>query len=231
MNVKAIVLHHTGTSIGSVGDGSDIARSIENTVKVKYNGQYKSSYHLLVGPTGKVFEGQPLGTVAPHCGIDAGDYYQDPSGVNNQNSLAICAIGNFQGEGNYMPEAQSQAIGLSIKRLRETYQNKPFIKLHRELVNTSCPGINYPYAKIFNIALESKKMKKVTMTVRVQGPNKYIIEMSDGKKIPITDRGDHSVVIGDKIWVTMTSMVQAMRPGSKTTWDGINKIATVEWEE
>ena len=231
MNVKAIVCHHTGTSIGSVGDGSDIARSIENTVKVKYGGKYKSSYHILVGPTGKVFEGQRIGTVAPHCGIDEGDYYQDVSGVNNQNSIAICAIGNFQGEGNYMPEAQAQAIGLAIKRLRETYQNKPFIKLHRELVNTSCPGINYPYAKIFNIALESKKMKKVVMTVRVQGPNKYIIEMSDGKKIPITERGDHSVIIGEKIWLTLSSMVQAMRPGSKVTWDANTKIATVEWEE
>ena len=230
MNVKAIVCHHTGTSIGSVGDGSDIVRSIENTVNIKYGGKYKSSYHILVGPTGKVFEGQRIGEVAPHCGIDEGDYSQDVSGVNNQNSIAICAIGNFQGEGNYMPEAQAQAIGLAIKRLRETYQNKPFIKLHRELVNTSCPGINYPYAKIFNIALENK-VKKVRMTVRVQGPNKYIIEMSDGKKIPITERGDHSVIIGEKIWLTLSSMVQAMRPGSKVTWDANTKIATVEWEE
>ena len=228
MNVKAIVLHHTGTGIGSVGDGSDVAKSIADTVQRVYGGKYKSSYHILVGPTGRIFEGQTMGTVAPHCGIDEGDYYQDYSGVNNQNSIAISAIGNFQV--NMMPEAQIKALGDTLRRLRSTYTYKPFFKLHRELVSTSCPGINYPYAKIFNIALENK-VKKVRMTVRVQGPNKYIIEMSDGKKIPITERGDHSVIIGEKIWLTLSSMVQAMRPGSKVTWDANTKIATVEWEE
>lgn len=228
MNVKAIVLHHTGTSIGSVGDGSDIVKSIENTVKVKYNGQYKSSYHLLVGPTGKVFEGQAIGTVAPHCGIDEGDYYQDYSGVNNQNSIAVCAIGNFQV--NMMPEAQIKALGDTLRRLRSSYTYKPFFKLHRELVNTSCPGINYPYAKIFKLAME-EPLKKVKMTVRVQGPNKFIIEMSDGKKIPVTERGDHPVVVDEKIWLPLRAMIQAMRPGSTTYWDAVNKIATVEWEE
>jgi len=217
-----IVLHHTATSVGA-SDGADIVRSIENTVKRVYGGRYKSSYHKLVGPTGKVFDGQPIGTTAPHCGLDQGDY--SPTGIFNQNSIAICAIGNFQF--HQMPDAQKRAIANEIRRLRVIYP-KGLTKLHRELVSTACPGINYPYLEIFKLA-ENKPMKKVVMTIKVQGNDKYNIEMSDGKKIPIT--GGHPVVINESIWLPLRALQQAMRPGAEIKWDAVKKIATITWEE
>jgi len=229
MLIKAIVLHHTGTGTGTIGDGSDIAKSIESLVQIKYGGKYRSSYHILVGPTGKVFQGQALNTVAPHCGIDSWDIYQDPSGVNNQNSIAICAIGNFQS--NIMPSIQAEAIAEEIKKARSLYNPKPFLKLHHELANTSCPGMNYPYEKIYKLALQEKITRKMKMVVRVQGSGKFTIEMSDGRKIPITERGDHSVIIDEKIWLPLRAVIAGARPGAIIYWDSVNKIATVEWEE
>lgn len=225
--MRGIVLHHTGTGTGN-GDGADIVRSMENTCRRLYGGRYKNFYHIMVGPTGRVFDGQPLGTTAPHCGIDTGDRYQHSSGITNQNSIAISAIGNFQH--NNMPDAQKLSLANELRKAKAMYP-RALVKLHRELVSTSCPGINYPYQEIYKLS-EGKKMRDVTMTIHIQGDRKFNIEMSDGKIIPISkDQNVHPVIIGETAWLPVRIMQQAMRADATIQWDAIKKIITINWKE
>lgn len=141
-SVKAIVLHHTCTPSGD----KNIYENILNNTKIAYQGRFRAPYHYFVGSSGMIFIGQNEWEVAPHCGIDEGDYYQDESGVNNQNSIAISCIGNFQF--NQMEENQYQGLLKLCRELKKKYP-KAFFKLHCELVSTACPGKYYPYQRLF----------------------------------------------------------------------------------
>ena len=147
MKIKAFVLHNTATPTGNRGDGSDIVESLAHSAKQKSEGRFAHYYHTLIGPGGNEFSPLPWDQVAPHCGIDRGDPRQDASGVCNQNSIALCCIGNF--DQHTMPEAQYQRL---LKVCVQAKQQHPqaFFKLHRELVATQCPGRNFPYQRLYS---------------------------------------------------------------------------------
>ncbi len=159
MNIKAFVLHHTATGTGRIEDGSDIVESMRRYANQQSKGRFQHFYHRLIGPKGHIFAPLPWETVAPHCGIDAGDRVQDPSGVTNQNSIAICCIGNF--EEHTMPEAQYQALLKICIEGKKLYPHA-FFKLHRELVATACPGRYFTHTKLFN---DIKREQKTIMDV------------------------------------------------------------------
>lgn len=147
MKIKAFVLHHTATPTGKVGDGSDLVETLARLAKEKSQGRFSHYYHTLIGPGGKVFSPLSWDQVAPHCGIDRGDPIQDPSGVCNQNSIALCCIGNFDQE--TMPEAQYQSLLKICVHAKEQHPDA-FFKLHRDLVATQCPGKNFPFQRLFD---------------------------------------------------------------------------------
>lgn len=146
MKIKAFVLHHTATSVGRLGDGSDLVETLGHLAKQKSEGRFAHYYHTLIGSGGKVFSPLSWDQVAPHCGIDRGDPIQDPSGVCNQNSIALCCIGNFDQE--KMPEAQYQSL-LNICIHAKQQHPLAFFKLHRDLVATQCPGRNFPFQRLY----------------------------------------------------------------------------------
>ncbi len=146
MKIKAIVLHHTATGTGQSGDGADIVDALSRWAIDQSKGKYHHFYHTLIGPTGRRFNALSWDKVAPHCGIDRGDPHVDPSGVNNQNSIAIACIGNF--ELYSMPEAQFQTLLQVCRETKKQYSGILF-KLHRELVKTLCPGKRFPYQDLF----------------------------------------------------------------------------------
>jgi len=150
--VRAIVLHHTCTPSGD----KNIYENILNNTKIAYQGRFRAPYHYFVGSSGMIFIGQNEWEVAPHCGIDEGDYYQDESGVNNQNSIAISCIGNF--EFNQMKEEQYQGLLKLCRELKKKYP-KAFFKLHCELVSTACPGKYFPYPRLFKEVLNLSEDK------------------------------------------------------------------------
>lgn len=111
-------------------------------------------YHFGIGRSGTIYRGANLSQVCAHCGIDDYDK-QDKSGVNNQNSFAICAIGSF--EEQQMSDDQINGIVRCIRNIRILFP-KVFLKLHREVYATACPGRLYPYQEIF-ARLEGKNMQ------------------------------------------------------------------------
>jgi N-acetyl-anhydromuramyl-L-alanine amidase AmpD len=148
MNPIAIVLHHSATPQNT---------SWEQISSWGKNGY--ADYHFGVDYNGKIYQGCPINQVAAHCGLDQGIDYSE-SGVYNQNSLAICAIGNF--ETQTMSQAQINGIVKCIRNIRIQFP-KVFLKLHRELVHTACPGKNYPYQKILDL-LKGTMIKDVQTT-------------------------------------------------------------------
>lgn len=67
----------------------------------------------------------------------------------NSTSLGICAEGDFEQE--TMSDIQKNAIVELIKNIKARYNIK-WIKGHKEIISTDCPGANYPLQEIINLS-------------------------------------------------------------------------------
>jgi len=87
------------------------------------------AYNFMVDLDGKVYKGRPVNWV--------------PAGILgfNQDSLHICAIGNF--ENMVMPDVQREAIKGFIAYCKALYPTITKVLGHKELNATDCPGKNY----------------------------------------------------------------------------------------
>ena len=87
-------------------------------------------YHFMVDTDGTIYKGRPVNYV--------------PAGIENanQDSLQICAIGNF--ENMTMPDVQREAIKELIAYCKSSYGTISYLCGHKEKMATDCPGSNYP---------------------------------------------------------------------------------------
>jgi N-acetyl-anhydromuramyl-L-alanine amidase AmpD len=196
MNPIAIVLHHAASSKYA---------SIQDIANVGIRQHGIPDYHFIVDYKGNFQNVLPMTEVAAHCGLDIGEYSE--SGVYNQNSIAICAIGNFETE--IMPELQINGIVKCIRNIRIKYP-KLFIKLHRELVNTACPGKNYPFKEILK-RLEGVKITEIILNT--QGSNRdYAIINGVKKQMPL-----HLVEVKGRNMIDLRFICEEL--GANITWD------------
>lgn len=140
--IEGIVLHNSGVSV---------LQSIEVIHNYHKNkGWAGIGYHYYVRKDGSVYRGRPENMAGAHC-----------PGVNST-SIGICAEGNFDEE--IMSEVQKQAIIELVKDIKSRYNIK-WIKGHREILATSCPGANFPLEEIKN-AFENIKDEEITQTTK-----------------------------------------------------------------
>lgn len=140
--IEGIVLHNSGVSV---------LQSIEVIHNYHKNkGWAGIGYHYYVRKDGSVYRGRPENMAGAHC-----------PGVNST-SIGICAEGNFNEE--TMSEVQKQAIIELVKDIKSRYNIK-WIKGHREILATSCPGANFPLEEIKN-AVENIKDEEITQTTK-----------------------------------------------------------------
>lgn len=123
--VEGIVLHNSGVTV------LQSVETIHNYHKSK--GWAGIGYQYYVRKDGSIYKGRPEDMSGAHC-----------PGVNST-SIGICAEGNFNEE--TMSEAQKQAIIELIKDIK-TRHNIKWIKGHRDILSTSCPGANFPLEEI-----------------------------------------------------------------------------------
>ena len=223
----AIVLHHSASDTGS-------SLSQEKAIweSIKQNGIQKNGrpdYHYGIGASGTRYKGASLNEWVVNCGIDDWDKDQDgnPFPETNQNTIAVCAIGNF--ENIRMGEKQIQGIVSLCKELKLKYP-KIYFKLHRELVATACPGEYYPYNEIY------KRVNKMSTTIilRPQSEDKWYAVVN-GVRMPITVKaiinGDQveipacPVEINDSYYLPLRFITEKL--GCKVTWDGNSKTITI----
>ena len=151
--VDFIILHHSATDYKldeADKSGERIAEAICRRAQERWRAEYPSyecDYHFLVGRTGKVFEGQPVGQPAWH----ATNYEV------NLHSIGVCFLGNFQ----YMemPIEQFSAGARLVKKLMKQYgvELKNVLR-HKDVVSdlthransTLCPGKNFPFIPLLD---------------------------------------------------------------------------------
>ena len=126
--VEGIALHHSGVAV------SQSVEVIHNYHKSK--GWAGIGYHYYVRKDGSVYRGRPENMAGAHC-----------PGVNSI-SIGICAEGNFNEEA--MSDVQKQAIIELVKDIKSRYDIK-WIKGHREIISTDCPGTNFPLEEIKSV--------------------------------------------------------------------------------
>lgn len=127
-NVEGIVLHHSGVTV---------LQSVETIHNYHKNTKRWAGigYHYYVRKDGSIYRGRPENMTGAHC-----------PGVNST-SIGICAEGNFNEE--TMSDVQKNAIIELVKDIK-TRHNIKWIKGHREVIATSCPGSNFPLEEIVN---------------------------------------------------------------------------------
>lgn len=143
MKVEAIVIHHTATN--GKGDGSAEWQAICLACQRRRGPNYLCDYHYGIGPTGKIFNGQPPDKVSYHCGDD----------YLNEHSLAVSFIGNFQE--NVISPAQFTSGVSFLKGIISKYKGVKLLK-HNDIVATLCPGKNFPFAELRNKIYSNDKL-------------------------------------------------------------------------
>ena len=126
--VEGIGLHHSGVTV------LQSVEVIHNYHKSK--GRAGIGYHYYVRKDGSIYRGRPENMAGAHC-----------TGINSI-SIGICAEGNFSEE--TMSNVQKQALIELVKDIKSRYDIK-WIKGHREITSTSCPGDNFPLEEIKNV--------------------------------------------------------------------------------
>ena len=126
--VEGIALHHSGVTV------LQSVEVIHNYHKSK--GWAGIGYHYYVRKDGSVYRGRPENMAGAHC-----------PGVNSI-SIGICAEGNFSEE--TMSNVQKQALIELVKDIKSRYDIK-WVRGHKEILSTSCPGTNFPLEEIKNV--------------------------------------------------------------------------------
>lgn len=152
--IEGIVLHHSGVSV------LQSVEVIHNYHKSK--GWAGIGYHYYVRKDGSIYRGRLENMAGAHC-----------PGVNST-SIGICAEGDFEQE--TMNDIQKNAIVELIKNIKARYNIK-WIKGHREVVSTDCPGNNYPLEEIINLANNTEAINSSSIT----NENEQIDIKNDGK--------------------------------------------------
>jgi hypothetical protein len=137
-----IVLHHAAVSTCTI---HDVHRWHLN------NGWLGCGYHYFVAKTGEIHRGRPEDAVGAHV-----------TGVNTR-SVGICAEGDFMTE--RMQDEQKLAIIHLVKWIVHRYPGAS-IKGHRDLAPTQCPGKNYPFDEIVEIATGTPILGQKHATVK-----------------------------------------------------------------
>ena len=135
--IEGVVLHNSGVTV------LQSVEAIHNYHKNK--GWAGIGYQYYVRKDGRIYRGRTESMEGAHC-----------VGVNGI-SIGICAEGNFNEE--TMSNAQKNSIIELIKDIKSRYNIK-WIRGHRELLATSCPGTNFPIEEIKNAVMNNTNSKE-----------------------------------------------------------------------
>lgn len=126
--VKKLTLHNADASSCTI---QDVHRWHLN------NGWSGCGYHFFVRKDGTIYRGRPEDKLGAHA-LD-----------NNSNNLGICFEGKYMVEN--MPQVQLNAGIELVNYLCGKYGlSKSQVYKHKDLCNTDCPGVNFPFSDIVN---------------------------------------------------------------------------------
>lgn len=109
-------------------------------IKKGWNG---IGYNLYIDTDGTIYEGRGLDYVGAHCT----DY--------NSKTIGICCRGRFNSTDRSMPDAQFNALIGAIGLCKQKYGNGLYIKGHKEVASTACPGQYFPLTEVKTLKYRS----------------------------------------------------------------------------
>lgn len=127
-----IVLHH------SAGHGTPQSIHAEH-LRAGYVG---IGYHFYIRKDGSVYRGRPINVTGAHC-----------LGYNSK-SVGVCFEGNFENE--EMTEKQKESGKELLEYLKKLYP-KAYVKRHKDLNATLCPGKNFCFEEIAGKKTDDKE--------------------------------------------------------------------------
>ena len=131
-----IILHHAEASRASVED--------VNSWHIE-RGWAGIGYHYYVRKDGTIWRGRPEWALGAHA---VG---------HNDKSIGICCEGAYMTE--TMPAAQLAALKDLIRDIMNRYGNLKLLR-HKDVNETDCPGVNFPWAEVQQFAEPEKSAKK-----------------------------------------------------------------------
>lgn len=99
------------------------------------NGWNGIGYNLYIDKDGTIYEGRGLDYVGAHCT----NY--------NSKTVGICCRGQYHSKDTSMPDAQFNALVWAINYCKEKYGSGIYVKGHRDVAATSCPGQYFPLSE------------------------------------------------------------------------------------
>jgi N-acetylmuramoyl-L-alanine amidase len=121
--VTAAVVHYADAPAVDLDREDDMVRAIQR-YHVDTKGWDDIAYHVLVGMTGRLYQGRPVDVVGAHC-----QHFNTPT-------VGICFLTND----GITPQAGAAAVQFVQLLEFTSLHRKLAIFAHREKVHTHCPG-------------------------------------------------------------------------------------------
>lgn len=189
-STSEIILHHAEASHASV---EDINRwHLER-------GWAGIGYNYYVRKDGTIWRGRPECAVGAHAK------------GHNDKSIGICCEGAYMSE--HMPAAQLAALKDLIRDIMSRYGKLKLLR-HKDVNETDCPGVNFPWVEVQRYAEPEKSAKKEDDEV-VEKKN----VMLNGKVYTC------ECITKDEVnYIKMRSLEQA---GFTVTYDAVRKLPSI----
>jgi len=149
---KFIIIHHSGI-LNEENDptGEKMWNGILRNHQKEYKNKFPWSiapYHYGIGIKGNIFKGQDENNFCIHAGDD---FY-------NMRSLAVCFLGNFEIEIMNLNQLLA-GVNLVKDLMRKYYIRVENVLRHKDIIQTQCPGKNFPWVKFSNNLLDIPQYK------------------------------------------------------------------------
>ena len=135
-STSEIILHHAEASHASVEDINQWHLE---------RGWAGIGYNYYVRKDGTIWRGRPEWAVGAHAK------------GHNDKSIGICCEGAYMTE--HMPAAQLAALKDLIRDIMSRYGKLKLLR-HKDVNETDCPGVNFPWAEVQKYAEPEKSAKK-----------------------------------------------------------------------
>lgn len=133
---EGILIHHP--------DADWTVQQVHNYHK-NTNGWIGIGYNFYIDKDGTIYSGRGMEYVGAHCT----NY--------NSKTIGVCCRGQYHDRDTSMPDAQFNALVWLLQYLRGVYGSSIYIKGHRDVASTACPGQYFPLAEAQKLIYRSEQ--------------------------------------------------------------------------
>lgn len=181
--IGGLVFHHSATSPPDSSNGQRLYEMSIDPVHLKSRGILsKAEYHYIVARNGRLIKCADDITLLGHCGS-----------VRNYDTIGICCEGNLLIQ--QLTQAQySTLVMLATTLVRQYNINPSQLLMHKNVMATACPGLNFPHEKLIS-DVKSALGNKPSRFVFAVGSREVRLSFSDSPGFQVVKVMDSPCVI------------------------------------